>query len=238
MKLEKYTYPYGYLGESRGYVVDDAILPGVTSILQKTKSTQDKKALENWKSRTSKFEQQSNMDRGTAVHSEIEYYLENGDFRNPDEMEMLPTKKGLTHPMAYLKGLQPFLEAQKPRPILVEGCVWHPLGYAGRIDAVVQLRNDDFSPSSWNTQNVLVDWKTTDSFKSSKAVSDYKIQLSAYCGALNYVYPDLKINKAMLVFCIKNEVAQVIRVEPETIMKNWVVWKTRLNDFKQMIDNG
>lgn len=235
MNLQRYIYPYGYLGESRGYVVDGEVLPGVTSILQKTKSSEDKKALDAWKSRTSKSVQQSYLDRGTALHSELEYYLEYGEFRDVDKMEWLPSKKGLVSPMAYLKGAIPFLDYQKPKPLLIEGCVYHPFGYAGRVDAVVQLNNENEASNSWNGESVLLDWKSSDSFKSSVGLRDYEIQLSAYLGALNHVYPKLKINKAMLVICVKNELAQIRRVEPTNVMKNWDLWKGRLQTFKEMM---
>ena len=63
----------------RKYLFDDERLPSVTSILQATKSDEDKAALENWKQRVgvhqaNKIKTEAS-NRGTSMHSYIENFL-------------------------------------------------------------------------------------------------------------------------------------------------------------------
>ena len=74
----KFNYPKSSRSIEDGmrkYLFGDERLPSVTSILQATKSEEDKAALENWKQRVGV--QQANKikteasNRGTSIHSYI-----------------------------------------------------------------------------------------------------------------------------------------------------------------------
>lgn len=212
MNLKHYKHSHEWKSNARGYDVEGTHYPGVTTILQATKPTEDKKALEAWKKRTPKATQQANLDRGTAVHAEIEHFLKTGEY-----LPNTPFK-------CYLDGMKGVLE-QITKVHLVEGAVWHPDGYAGTIDAGVEIYG----------QNVLADWKTSNRFKSSKDVMDYKIQTAAYCGAWNHVYPHFKINKSMILVGVKNEVCQKFMIEPDEMMELWDKWKQRLALYKTLV---
>lgn len=221
--LTPHDKPHGWSENGRGYVINDKLYHGVTSILKATKSSEDKKGLEAWKRRTSEADQQLNMDRGTTVHSEIEYYLKHGELREAYLMEAIKTKKGVVSPMAYIRGMEALL-SRITQVHLIEGCVWSPRGYAGRVDAIVTI-NDEVR---------LVDWKTADRFKSSQQVRDYKIQLAAYCGALNHVYPTLKINKALIVVGVKDSPCQPFYVNEAEMLNLWQDWLKRLEKFNRV----
>ena len=78
----KFNYPKSSRSIENGmrkYLFDDEKLPSVTSILQATKSEEDKAALENWKQRVgyvqaNKIKTEASS-RGTSMHSYIEDFL-------------------------------------------------------------------------------------------------------------------------------------------------------------------
>ena len=78
----KFNYPKSSRSIENGmrkYLFDDEKLPSVTSILQATKSDEDKAALENWKQRVGHKEankiKTEASSRGTSMHSYIEDFL-------------------------------------------------------------------------------------------------------------------------------------------------------------------
>ena len=78
----KFNYPKSSRSIENGmrkYLFDDEKLPSVTSILQATKSEEDKAALENWKQRVGYKEankiKTEASSRGTSMHSYIEDFL-------------------------------------------------------------------------------------------------------------------------------------------------------------------
>ena len=78
----KFNYPKSSRSIENGmrkYLFDDEKLPSVTSILQATKSEEDKAALENWKQRVGHKEankiKTEASSRGTSMHSYIEDFL-------------------------------------------------------------------------------------------------------------------------------------------------------------------
>ena len=78
----KFNYPKSHKSSENGlrkYLVGSEKLPSVTSILQATKSDEDKAALENWKNRVGYKEanriKSEASNRGTSMHSYIEDFL-------------------------------------------------------------------------------------------------------------------------------------------------------------------
>ena len=78
----KFNYPKSLRSTENGmrkYLFNDEKLPSVTTILQATKSEEDKAALENWKLRVgykaaNKIKTEAS-NRGTSMHSYIENFL-------------------------------------------------------------------------------------------------------------------------------------------------------------------
>ncbi len=80
----KFTYPKSSRSLKNGfrhYLFDNNKLPSVTSILQATKSEEDKAALENWKQRVGHAEankiKNEASSRGSSMHLHIENFLKN-----------------------------------------------------------------------------------------------------------------------------------------------------------------
>ena len=78
----KFNYPKSSRSIENGlrkYLFGDEKLPSVTSVLQATKSEEDKASLENWKQRVGHKEankiKNEASNRGTSMHSYIEDFL-------------------------------------------------------------------------------------------------------------------------------------------------------------------
>lgn len=115
--------------------------------------------------------------RGTQVHTAIENYLLKGE---------LPAFSFITTP--YWKSIYPFIETVE-QPVLMEGAVWHPSGYAGTLDCIAYLPGDGDQPT-------LLDWKTADKSPASSPMKmyEYSLQVAAYVAAANYVYAQFGLN--------------------------------------------
>jgi len=211
MQLPKYNLDYVYPKTGgRGYSVDGRSIPGVTTVLRETKPEEDKKFLDQWQANNPK-KSKDGLTRGAIVHEAIEAYL-NGE----------PIPEQAKPYYDYLRSFKPVLELID-ETLLVEGCVWNPRGYAGKIDSVIQ----------WNGEWVLCDWKTSKAYKSSRDVWDYKLQIAAYCGAFNHVYHDfgITLNRGMIVIGVPGQECQVFHITPQKLMGYWDAWLVRLEMF-------
>ena len=108
---KKYDYPTSSRATEDGirrYVLGEAKLPSVTSILDATKSEEDKAALANWRERTGHKEAEAitkaASSRGSQMHSYLESFLlgrENLSFFEDNEQYKKMAKeiidKGLTN---------------------------------------------------------------------------------------------------------------------------------------------
>lgn len=192
--------------------------PSVTSILNATKSWEDRQALARWRSRVGQAEAahitQTASRRGTQTHKRIQQFLR-GD--------PAPDLAAATDP--YWDSVTPVL-AEISHVRLVEGTVVHPdLGYAGRVDGIVQYRD----------RLCLVDWKTADRPKGSLArLYDQPLQLAAYCGAANQTYGDLglHIDCAVIVVAIAHHPVELFWLEGEVLTAYWQQWQTRLESYQ------
>ena len=133
---KKYNYPSSSRameGGIRRYLLGEVKLPGVTSILDKTKSNEERAALENWKERTGYKESEEIVkaasSRGSKMHNYLETYLlgrENLSFFEESEQYKLMAKeiieKGLKNRLEEIWG--------------VECTLHYPEKYAGTADCV------------------------------------------------------------------------------------------------------
>ena len=132
----KFNYPKSSRSIENGmrkYLFDDEKLPSVTSILQATKSDEDKAALENWKQRVGHKEankiKTEASSRGTSMHSYIEDFLRgriNESFFENDEQYKNMAKEIIE------KGIKGKLEEIYG----IETTLHYPEKYAGTADLV------------------------------------------------------------------------------------------------------
>ena len=163
----KFTYPKSSRSLKNGfrhYLFNNNKLPSVTSILQATKSEEDKAALENWKQRVGYKEankiKTEASSRGTSMHSYIEDFLRgriNESFFESNEQYKNMAKeiieKGIKGKVEEIYGMETTLH--------------YPEKYAGTADMVCIYQG----------QEAIIDFKQANKPKKVDYIQDYFLQL-------------------------------------------------------------
>lgn len=200
----------------RIYTTPTGTYHSVTTVLSNSK---DNSGLELW--RESVGEEKANAIlaaacfRGTLHHSNIETHLTTGD-EPPFNFIGTP----------FWVSTRPFLTRVR-KPVLLEGAVWHSLGYAGTLDCLAYLDDDTDQPT-------LLDWKTADRgpLKPLK-LYDYRLQVAAYAAAANEVYAQqgLRIRRALIVCAFPSKPPQIELVDEEALAQLLLHFQARLERF-------
>ena len=199
---ERYTYTKLTRDESSGkrlYATPDGHkVPSVTTILDKTKPTESRIALANWRKAVGEAKAQQitteAANRGTRMHTYLENYIKG---------ETL--KETVSNPYAQ----QSLVMAKK---VIAEGMIhvdevplYFPELYAGTTDCVGIHKGD---------QSIL-DFKQTNKPKKREFIDDYFIQLTAYAMAHNEVH-GTNIRKGVILMCVKpEEISPGVWAEPQ-----------------------
>lgn len=157
--------------------------------------------------------------RGTDHHNLIEKFLKD---RQEPPFDYVQT--------AYWRSSRPFLEAIS-HCLLTEGAIWHPEGFAGKIDNISYLSDTTvritdykegiiplFIPAD-GLQPSLVDWKTADTPRNAKKLYQYKLQVTAYVAGANYVYSNLGLNieRAAIVVALPDQPPQIVLLQKDEL---------------------
>ena len=194
MLIEKFPYSTLERANSNGsrYYIDPAghRLPSVTTILDRTRPEEKKRALQEWRDRVGHQQAQQitteAASRGTRMHSYLEHYVKTG------ERKARPTNPfaWASHAMAEtvieqgLKNVSEFWGVEVP--------LYFPNLYAGTTDgAGIHLGEE-----------AILDYKQTNRPKREEWIDDYKLQLVAYALAHNEVY-GTHIRKGVILMCVK-----------------------------------
>lgn len=199
----------------REYITPSGIAAGVTTILSGSRDNSD---LEEWREsigyERADFISSFASFRGTGHHGNIEQFLLDG-IEPPFSFAFTP----------YWKSTRRFLD-RITRPVLIEGAVWHPDGFAGTPDCIAYLDDDDLQPS-------LLDWKTADSLRKPNKIYEYSLQLAAYAAAANHVYGHmgLDIRRALLVIAIADSPPQIEELNAKDLAQYYQHFLARLQRF-------
>ena len=165
-------------------------VPSVTTILDKTKSSESREALANWKKRVG--EQQAQQitteaaNRGTRMHSYLETYV------MMDDLKPLPSNP-FAHPSWFmaaeiiLHGL-----GQVDEFWGVEVPVYYSGLYAGPTDCV----------GLWNGKPAIIDFKQSNKVKKREWIEDYFLQLAAYALAHDEM-TGTEINQGVILMAVQ-----------------------------------
>jgi hypothetical protein len=199
-----------------GFLMDDFgnSAPSVTSILELTRTPEEKARLANWrKSKGSKANHILNI--GRQGHRQIERFLN----LNGENISCSPLLK------PYWNKLRATLEELRDIR-LVEGNVFHLYkGYAGRVDCVGRI---------YDLPQCLIEFKFADEVKPIHEST--KLQVAAYIAALNRQYGPpyrVKITQGIVIVATPNEVDINLLNEVE-VMKYLKEWEKRVADFWKM----
>ena len=219
----KFNYPKSSRSIEDGYrkyLLGENKLPSVTSILQATKSDEDKAALENWKQRVGHKEankiKTEASSRGTSMHSYIEDFLRgriNESFFESNEQYKNMAKeiieKGIDNKLDEIYGIEETLH--------------YPEQYAGTADLIGIYQGND----------VVIDFKQSNKPKKTDYIQDYFLQLGAYTLAHDVVH-GTKMKAGIILLCTKDILFQEFKIEGAELEMYQNLFLGRVKKFYEM----
>ena len=219
----KFSYPKSIRSIEDGlrkYLMGDEKLPSVTSILQATKSEEDKASLENWKQRVgytqaNKIKNEAS-NRGTSMHSYIEDFLRgriNESFFESNEQYKNMAKeiieKGINGRLEEIYGM--------------EETLYYPERYAGTADIIAVFEGKD----------VVIDFKQSNKPKKIDYIQDYFLQLGAYTLAHDVVH-GTKMKAGIILLCTKDILFQEFKIDGAELEMYQNLFLGRVKKFYEM----
>ena len=220
---QKYDYPKSSRATVDGirrYLLGETKLPSVTSILDATRSEEDKAALANWRERTGQKEAEAitkaASSRGSQMHNYLESYLlgrENLSFFEDNEQYKLMAKeiieKGLKNRLDEIWG--------------VECTLYYPEKYAGTADCV----------GVYEGKETIIDFKQSNKPKKTDYIQDYFLQLGAYTLAHDVVH-GTKMKAGIILLCTKDVLFQEFKIEGAELEMYQNLFLGRVKKFYEM----
>jgi genome maintenance exonuclease 1 len=220
----KFIYPKSMrslIDDKRHYEIKSTKLPSVTTILSATMPEDKKKALDIWKQRVGDVEadkiKNEAANRGTAMHSIIEKYLEGQGYLDLTDvghqahtMATQIIENGLKNKLSELWG--------------IECCLYYPDLWAGQTD-VCGIYEDG---------EAIIDFKQSNKPKRREWIEDYKLQLAAYALAHNEIY-GTNIQKGVNLICTKDNLFQKFVFEGEEFKQAKFEWLRRVDQYYNQI---
>ena len=220
---KKYNYPTSSRATEDGvrrYLLGEEKLPSVTSILDLTKSEEDKAALANWRERNKDADQitKAASSRGAKMHSFLESYLlnrENLSFFDDNEqykkMAKVIIDKGLTNRLEEIWG--------------VECTLYYPKKYAGTCDLV----------GIYSGRETIVDFKQANKLKKIEYVDSWFLQTAAYSLAHNFVH-NSNITSCVILVCTVDKLFQEFKIQGHDLIVYQNLFLGRLKKFNELSD--
>lgn len=172
---------------------DGSRLPSVTTILDRTKPEESRRALQEWRRRvgTERAQQITTeaANRGTRMHTFLEHYVINGEIRERPSNPFAWASHAMAETVIR-EGLQNVSEFWG-----VEIPLYFPQIYAGTTDGCGLHAGVP----------AILDYKQSNRPKRSEWIEDYRLQLAAYAEAHNEVY-GTDIRKGVILMCVRPEV--------------------------------
>ena len=218
---KKYNYPTSSRATEDGvrrYLLGEEKLPSVTSILDLTKSEEDKAALANWRERNKDADQitKAASSRGSKMHGFLESYLlnrENLSFFDDNEqykkMAKVIIDKGLTNRLEEIWG--------------VECTLYYPKKYAGTCDLV----------GIYSGRETIIDFKQANKLKKIEYVDSWFLQTAAYSLAHNFVH-NSNITSCVILVCTVDNVFQEFKIQGTELITYQNLFLGRLKKFNEI----
>mgnify|MGYP001391798687 FL=1 len=220
---KKFEYPKSIRSTENGirkYLIGDKKLPSVTSILDATKSEEDKAALANWRERTGEKEAQAitqaAANRGSKMHAYLETYLlgrENMTFFDDNEKHKIMAKqiieKGLKNRFEEIWG--------------VECTLFKKNSFSGTCDAV----------GIFDGKEAIIDFKQSNKPKKSEYIDSWLLQTAAYSLAHNSVY-NSNITSCVILVCTVDNLFQEFKIQNHDLVVYQNLFLGRLKKFNEL----
>ena len=219
----KFIYPKSSRSTEDGlrkYLIDGEKLPSVTSVIDFTKSIEDKAALANWRERTgvdlANKIQKDAAKRGGKMHFLLEQYLfgklnlslfeKNEEFQ---KMAEIIIKQGIEGRLQEIWG--------------VEATLAYPEKFCGTADCL----------GIFDEKESVIDFKNSVKLKKIEYAQDWFLQLGAYSLAHNVVY-GTNITSGVILLCTVDLVFQEFKIENEELIMYQNLFLGRLKKFHEM----
>lgn len=190
----------------------------VTTILDATKSQEQKQALANWKKRVGPAKAQEisteASSRGTRMHKWLENYVKTGETGEPGTNPYSIQ----SHAMAKTIIEQGLVNCSEAWGTEVQ--LYFPGLYAGTTDLVGIHSGDE----------AIMDHKQTNKLKKREWIEDYFIQTTAYALAHNEVH-GTKIRKGVIFMCSADNIYQEFIIEGNEFDHYSELWARRVDQF-------
>ena len=124
----------------------------------------------------------------------------------------------------FWRSIYPFIDDEIEQTLLVESLVWNARSrYAGNLDCLAVIGG----------KMTLCDWKTAGRPRRNEWNRNYYLQCAAYAKAIEQVYTEfeIKVERALVVVALPDEVAQVFCLEGEYLRDYWREFESRLGLF-------
>lgn len=213
--LPKFEPIRSHDGDERTYTTPVGQCHSVTTILS---GSRDQSGLQAWRESVGEaradFISSLACYRGNRHHEAVERFLLDG---TEPPFCLLNTP--------YWKSTRAFLDTID-KPLLMEGAIWHPMGYAGTLDCIAYLTEDGDQPQ-------LLDWKTADAIRKPDKMYEYSLQVAAYVAAANHVYGHLGLNitQAKIVVALPDESPQIESLDGRALSQYFKHFEARLKRF-------
>ena len=219
----KFNYPKSsraYHNGQRLYDVNSEKLPSVTTILNATKTEEQKASLERWRNRVGKKEAEliskEATTRGSAMHDFIEKFILgklNLDLLGDNSRERLMADQIIEH------GLRNYLSEAWG----VEATLYYPGKYAGSADLL----------GIYDNHQTIIDFKQSNKPRKDEFNHDYYLQLAAYSLAHDTVY-GTNINQGVILVCTKDLMFQRFIIDSEKLKDYQKKFLERVEQYYNM----
>ena len=202
-------------------MIDGERLPSVTNILQKTKSLEDKVALERWKkeNKDSEIIMRESSNRGTLMHNYLSEMIMGR--MNGELIEELNLPKKMAETIIS-NGINNYVK----EVYASEECVFFPGKYAGTMDALIGTNDHKLQ---------IVDFKQKNSpaKREWNSIREYFTQIVLYAMAHNEVY-GTNIQSGIILMCTPNLIFQKFEIEGQEFRDIQVEAMKRVEDFHKL----
>lgn len=199
---------------------DGNAVPSVTTILDKTKPEEKRKALANWKKRVGEQKAQQitteAANRGTRLHTYLEHYVLDDKLKEKGTNPF----SWASHRMAEVVIEQGLCNVDEYWGMEVP--LYFPQIYAGTTDCV----------GVHNGSPAIMDFKQSNKPKKEEWIDDYKLQLCAYAEAHNEVYGS-EIQKGVILMAVKPEVNDMGELINDPVYQEFIIEGEEFKHWKQ-----